>query len=332
MRAMTLERCGPIATAPLVGQDRPDPTPGPGEVVIEVAACAVCRTDLQLVEGDLAPVSLPIVPGHQVIGRVRSAGDGVTSVRVGDRVGVAWLAGSCGRCRFCTSDRENLCDASRFTGWHRDGGFAELMVADHRFVHPAPEAADALALAPLLCGGAIGLRSLRVAGVRPGERIGLYGFGSSASLVIQIARHWGCEVVVATRSPAEQARARGLGATWTGAYDDEPPFPLDRAITFAPSGDVVLAALRAVDRGGVVAVNAIRLDRIPSFSYEDLWWERTLRSVANVTRADVHDLLELATAVPLVTAARRYPLAAANTALSDLRNGTIGATAVLTPD
>jgi propanol-preferring alcohol dehydrogenase len=327
---MTLEQCGPISTAPLVLRDRPDPLPSAGEVVIAVEACAVCRTDLQLVEGDLAPVSLPIVPGHQAIGRVRAVGDDVASVRVGDRVGVAWLAESCGRCRFCDSDRENLCDASRFTGWHRDGGFAELMAADHRFVHPVPEAADAIALAPLLCGGAIGLRSLRVAGVRPGERIGLYGFGSSASLVIQIARHWGCEVVVATRSPVEQSRARGLGATWTGAYDEAPPFPLDRAITFAPSGDVVLAALRSVDRGGVVAVNAIHLDRIPSFPYEDLWWERTRRSVANVTRTDVHDLLELAAAVPLTTAFRTYPLAAANDALSDLRDGTVGATAVLT--
>ena len=303
----------------------------PGEVLIEVEACAVCRTDLQLIEGDLPAALLPVVPGHQIVGTVREIGAGRSAIVEGDRVGVAWLAESCGTCRFCTSDRENLCEASRFTGWHRDGGYARFVTADHRFVHRLAPDADPVTTAPLLCGGAIGYRSLRVAGVEPGERVGLYGFGASASLVIQIARHWGCEVAVATRQRAEQERARTLGAVWAGAYDESPPFPLDRAITFAPAGDVVVAALKALGRGGVVAVNAIHIDRIPSFAYQHLWWERSLRSVANVTRHDVRELLRLAGDIPLHPTVRTYRLGEANEALADLRSGSVHATAVLTP-
>ena len=327
---MVLEHTGPIASGGLVSRRLPVPTPGPGEVLIEVEACAVCRTDLQLAEGDLLPTILPVVPGHQIVGVVRDVGPGRSTILEGDRVGVAWLAGSCGECRFCATERENLCEHGEFTGWHRNGGFAQMVVADHRFVHPLPVDADPVTLAPLLCGGAIGYRSLRVAGVDKGERVGLYGFGASASLAIQIARHWGCDVAVATRQPAGQERARALGACWVGGYQDRPPFPLDRAITFAPSGDVVIAALQALGRGGVVAINAIHLDRIPSFDYEHLWWERSLRSVANVTRRDVRDVLGLASEFPLRPAVRAYPLERVNEALLDLRAGRVGATAVLT--
>jgi propanol-preferring alcohol dehydrogenase len=322
--SMVLERPAPIASRPLIPRRREEPTVGPGEVLIDVEACAVCRTDLQLVEGDLPAVTLPVVPGHQVVGIVRAVGPGRPAVHEGDRVGVAWLAASCGACRFCVTDRENLCEHGQFTGWHRDGGYAHTIVADQRFVHLLPAGADPITLAPLLCGGAIGYRSLRVAGVENAERVGLYGFGASASIVIQIARHWGCEVAVATRQASEQERARTMGACWVGSYEDAPPFPLDRAITFAPSGDVVVAALRALGRGGVVAVNAIHLDRIPSFEYRHLWWERSLRSVANVTRQDVRDVLSLAAEIPLRTAVRTYGVEQANEALHDLRAGTVG--------
>jgi propanol-preferring alcohol dehydrogenase len=330
MEVMELRRPGPAASRPLQRATRPEPVPDAGEVVVELEACAVCRTDLQIVEGDLAS-SLPLVPGHQVVGRVRVAGPGVPDGLVGARVGVTWLASSCGTCRFCASGRENLCTAARFTGWDRDGGFATAVVADHRFVHVLDERLDPVATAPLLCGGVIGYRSLRVAGVVPGDRLGLYGFGASASLVIQVARHWGCEVAVATRNPAEQARARALGAVWAGGYDETPPFPLDRAITFAPAGAVVVRALQALDRGGVVAVNAIHLDEIPRLDYADLWWERSVRSVANVTRDDAREFLAIAASIGLRTDARPVPLGAVGDALIALRDGTATGTAVLVP-
>jgi propanol-preferring alcohol dehydrogenase len=329
MRAMVLHEPGPITGAPLRAEDVADPVPAPGEVLIAVEACAVCRTDLQLAEGDLGLVRSPVIPGHQVVGRVRELGAGVTSLAIGDRVGLTWLAGTCGTCRFCTSGRENLCERATFTGWHRDGGYAELVTADARHATRLPDALAAVDAAPLLCGGVIGYRSLRVAGVEPGERIGLYGFGASASLAIQVATHWGCEVAVVTRSPDEQARALALGAAWAGAYDERPPFALARAITFAPAGAVVVAALQALDRGGAVAINAIHLDGIPAFSYDDLWWERSIRSVANVTRRDVAELLALAAEIPVRTSAVSYARADANRALHDVRAGTAGGTPVL---
>jgi propanol-preferring alcohol dehydrogenase len=288
----------------------------------------VCRTDLQLCEGDLAARRLPIVPGHQAIGIVDEIGSEVRGLDVGTQVGVAWIAGSCGECRFCTRGRENLCERGTFTGWDRDGGFAEHLVADHRFVHPVD--GEPVAIAPLLCGGAIGYRCLRVAEAEAGQRLGLYGFGASASIVIQMARHLGCEVFVVTRSQQEQQRARDLGAAWTGDYGDSPPAPLDTAITFAPVGDVVVEALRAVDRGGAVVINAIHLDRIPQFDYGLLWWERSVRSVANVTREDVRGLLDLATSIPLRTEVQTFALGDVTTALTDLRDGRLRATAVLT--
>jgi propanol-preferring alcohol dehydrogenase len=309
--------------------DVPTPDLGPVDVLIDVRACGVCRTDLQLCEGDLTARRLPIIPGHQVVGAIAAVGSAVTDLAVGDRVGVAWIAGACGRCRFCTSGRENLSVDATFTGWDVDGGFAHSMRARHDFTHRLPDEYDDLAVAPLLCGGVIGYRCLRVVGVESGMRLGLYGFGASATVVIQVAKHLGCEVYVVTRSEAEQERALALGAVWAGPYTSKPPVPLDAAITFAPSGDVVIAALEAVDRGGVVVVNAIHLDRIPSFDYGLLWWERTIRSVANVTRTDVSELLSLAPRIPIVTHTDRYPLARVNDALRDLSAGRVRGAAVL---
>lgn len=275
---------------------------------------------------------LPVVPGHQVVGRVVGVGGAVEDRAVGDRVGVAWIAGTCGRCRFCLTDRENLCEEATFTGWDRDGGFADTLTARADFTYGIPDtfAADP-GVAPLLCGGAIGYRALRMTGALPGARLGLYGFGASATSVIQMARHQDMEVYVSTRSVAEQERALGFGAAWAGGYDDEPPVPLDAAITFAPAGDVVVAALRATDRGGTVVVNAIHLDRVPEFPYELLWWERCLRSVANVTRADVEGVLRLAVEIPLRTDVQQYALADADAALVDLSEGRVSGAAVLVP-
>jgi propanol-preferring alcohol dehydrogenase len=329
VHAFRLEHPGPVASRPLVMHDGPEPVAGPGEVVVDITACAMCRTDLQLCEGDLEARRLPIVPGHQIVGRVRDVGEDVTDVQVGERVGIAWIASTCGVCRFCTTGRENLCVRATFTGWDHDGGYATSTVARADFVHPLPDAFDDLDAAPLLCGGAIGYRSLRVAGVQPGMRVGLYGFGASATTVIQIARHWGCEVHVVTRSEAEQRRALDLGASWAGGLDATPPAALDAAITFAPVGDVVVLALGHLDRGGVVAVNAIHLDRIPTFDYERLWWERQLRSVANVTRDDVRELLALAVEIPLRTTYEVVDLDDANDALARMAAGTVPGTSVV---
>jgi propanol-preferring alcohol dehydrogenase len=338
MRTMELEVPGPAsADGPLRERARPDPVAGPGEVVIDVAACAVCRTDLQIATGDLPARRLPVVPGHQVVGRISSIGEGVDPAAhpIGGRVGVAWIASTCGRCRFCHSGRENLCPDARFTGWDGDGGYAERMTARADFTYPLPEMFGDLDAAPLLCGGTIGYRSLKVAGVdlrdARGTRLGLYGFGASATCVIQLAVHAGCEVFVATRSAKEQRRARAMGASWAGAYDDRPPVALDAAITFAPAGEVVVAALGALDRGGTVAINAIHLDRVPAFDYDRLWLERSLRSVANVTRADVVEFLDLAATIPVTTHTEVFGLDRANDALHRLGAGQIAGAAVLQP-
>jgi len=329
MRAMQLARPAAAETHPLHAVDLPDPSPGPGEIVLGVTACAVCRTDLQLCEGDLEAHKLPIVPGHQVVGRVEAIGQGVTGWREGDRAGVAWLGGADGTCASCRAGRENLCVAARFTGWDRDGGYATHAVARADFALRLPEGFDDIDAAPLLCGGVIGYRALKVSGVAPGGKLGLYGFGASATIAIQVARHWGCRVFVCTRSPAEQQRARTLGAEWTGHYDERPPDPLDAAITFAPSGDVVAAALRALGRGGTVAINAIHLDRLPEMPYADLWWERSLRSVANFTREDARELLDLAARIPIRTEYEVHPLGNANLALERLAKGEVRGAAVL---
>jgi len=332
MRALVLDAPGPAVSRPLRLRDLPDPEPAADELVLRLTACGVCRTDLQIVEGDLEARRLPIVPGHQAVGRVEAMGAGVAGWAVGDRAGVTWLAGTCGVCRACTSGRENLCASARFTGWDRDGGFADRMSVRADVAVRVPDGFADLDAAPLLCGGVIGYRALRISGVEPGGRLGLFGFGASALLAIQVARHWGCEVFVFTRSERERQRARDLGATWTGGYDDPAPAPLDAAITFAPVGSVVLAALRAVDRGGTVAINAIHLDRIPELPYELLWWERSLRSVANVTRADARAFLELAAEIPIRTAVEVHPLADGGLALERLAAGEVNGSAVLAID
>lgn len=329
MRAQVLRDPGPITTRPLSYEDVPNPTPGPGEVLIEVSACGVCRTDLQEVEGDLELHRRPVIPGHQIVGRIVQVGPSVTGWEVGDRVGVGWLGGFCGTCRFCVSGRENLCEQAVFTGWDRDGGYAELAVADADLAFRLPATAADLDLAPLLCGGVIGYRSLKVSGIKPGGRLGLFGFGASALLALQVALHWGCDVYVATRSPDEQQRAIELGAVWAGGYDEPVPVPLDAAVTFAPVGWVVVRALEAVDRGGVVAINAIHLDQMPAFDYEKLWLERQIRSVANFTRADAVEFLELAAEIPVKTKVQVYPLQDANEALADLKAGRVHGAAVL---
>ncbi len=331
MRAQQLSRPGPVGEeGPLEPADLPDTRPEPGELRLEVVACAVCRTDLQLATGDLDARRLPIVPGHQAVGRVVERGPGVTGWEVGDRAGVAWLAGSCGECEACCSGKENLCRKAEFTGWDRDGGFADRMTVRADFALRLPDGLPDVAAAPLLCGGVIGYRSLKLSGIEPGGRLGLYGFGASALLAIQVARYWDCEVYVATRSVAEQQRARDMGAAWAGGYDEVPPEPLQAAITFAPAGWVVVKALEALDRGATVAVNAIHLDEIPGFPYDLLWWERQLRSVANFTRADAVEFLELAAAIPLTTMADPYPLSEANRALAALDSGRVAGAAVLT--
>jgi propanol-preferring alcohol dehydrogenase len=347
MRAMELHKPGPARSDPLVAAERASPEPEPDELLLRVGASAVCRTDLQLVEGDLAARHLPIVPGHQVVGQVLAVGDGVDDWAVGDRAGVTWLAGTCGTCRFCLGGRENLCAEATFTGWDRDGGFAEEVTVRAAVALRLPEAfADADA-APLLCGGVIGHRALRLAGVpalttngrdaaATGSepfRLGLYGFGASASLAIQEAIHLGCVVHVASRSETERARALELGAATVGSYADPPAEPLDAAITFAPVGSVVVFALHDLAPGGTVVINAIHLDQVPAFPYRLLWEERGLRSVANVTHRDAVEFLELAAAIPIRTSVRRYGLTDANAALADLAAGDIGAAAaVLIPD
>jgi propanol-preferring alcohol dehydrogenase len=343
MRAMELRQPAPIATAPLSLVERAPPTPGPGELGVRVAATAVCRTDLQIVEGDLEARRLPIVPGHQVVGRVTRVGEGVTAWAVGDRAGAIWLAGADGTCDACRSGRENLCPNATFTGWDRDGGFADEITVAAKYAVRLPHGSTDAEAAPLLCGGVIGHRALRLAGV-PGLRpeasvepahrsgsfhLGLYGFGASASLAIQEAVHLGCVVHVATRSESERQRALEMGASSVGGYAEPPPNPLDAAITFAPVGSVVVFALHDLAPGGTVVVNAIHLDQVPAFPYRLLWEERGLRSVANVTRRDAAEFLELAGSIPIRTSVRTYPLSAANEALNDVKAGRIGAAAAV---
>jgi propanol-preferring alcohol dehydrogenase len=315
MRAMLLE-----APGRLVERELPDPVAGPDEVVIEVAACGVCRTDLQIVSGDIPMRRSPVIPGHQIVGRDRATGE---------RLGVAWLHRTDGTCRYCTSGLENLCEQAEFTGWTADGGYAELVVAPRAFTFALPEGVADLDAAPLLCAGIIGYRSLQLSGIQPGGRLGLFGFGSSAHLAIQVAMYWGCQVYAYSRSQAERRRAVELGAVWAGGYGDKAPEPLDAAITFAPAGSVVVDALRALAPAGTVAVNAIHLDHMPEFDYDLLWRERSIRSVANFTRADAREFLALAAEIPVEAQTEVFDLADANHALERLADGRIGGSAVL---
>jgi alcohol dehydrogenase, propanol-preferring len=304
----------------------PAPEPGPGQVAVAVSACGVCRTDLHVVDGELPDPKLPLVPGHQVVGRVVEGGERFAA---GDRVGIPWLGWTCGECRYCVNGRENLCDRARFTGYQLDGGYAEAVVADERFCFPLPEGYDDLQAAPLLCAGLIGYRALRLAG--DAERLGLYGFGASAHIVAQVASHEGRRVFAFTRAGDEagQAFARELGAEWTGDALGPAPEDLDAAIIFAPAGELVPAALAAVAKGGTVVCAGIHMSDIPSFPYELLWGERVVRTVANLTRRDGEELLEVAPQVPVRTVIQTFPLAAANDALARLRAGEIRGAAVL---
>ncbi|MEP9354315.1 zinc-dependent alcohol dehydrogenase family protein [Xanthobacter sp. KR7-65] len=327
MHAMVLRRAGD----PLVPETRPDPEPGPGEVVIAVTACGVCRTDLHLVDGELPQAVRPVVPGHEIVGRVAKLGAGVAHLKVGERVGVGWLGHACGTCPYCAGGEENLCDAPAFTGCTRDGGFASHAVADAAFVYPLGEAGDDVALAPLLCAGLIGWRTLKMAG--DGRRIGLYGFGAAAHIIAQVARHQGREVFAFTRpgDAKAQAFARSLGAVYAGPSDAPAPEPLDAALIFAPTGALVPQALRAVRKGGRVVCGGIHMSDIPSFPYRWLWEERKILSVANLTRADAREFLALAPKAGVTTHVTPYPLAEANTALDDLRAGRLDGAAVLVP-
>ena len=317
------------ARRPLREAERPSPVPGRGQVRLRVRACGVCRTDLHVLDGELPDLGRPVVPGHQIVGMVEATGEGVERPAAGERVGVPWLGWTCGACRFCLSGRENLCPEARFTGYHIDGGFAERAVADARYCFPIPEGYPDLQAAPLLCAGLIGYRSLRLAG--EAERLGLYGFGAAAHIVIQLARHKGRRVFAFTRAGdrESQAFARSLGAEWAGDALSPGPEPLDAAIIFAPAGELVPAALRAVERGGTVVCAGIHMSDIPSFPYRILWEERVVRSVANLTRSDGEEFLALAPRVPVRTEVETFPLAAANEALERLRSGRVRGAAVL---
>jgi len=330
MRAAILTIPQPIQQRPLWLADIPRPEMQPGHVLLKVRACGVCRTDLHIVEGELPPLRQQLVPGHQVVGDVV---EGATpELPQGTRVGVCWIGGTDGTCWYCRSHMENLCDAPTFTGYTVNGGYAEYALARADFVFPLPAELDDLHAAPLLCAGIIGFRSLRVAGVQPGERVGLFGFGASAHLAIEVLHAWKCDVYVSTRGDSHRRLAESMGAKWVGSETDKPPLELDRAVTFAPSGDVVVAALASLRKGGVVAINAIHLDRIPQFDYDHLLWgERQLRSVANMTRTDARDFLALAAEIKLHPKVTSFPLDQANEALAAVKSDAINGAAAILP-
>jgi propanol-preferring alcohol dehydrogenase len=317
--------------APLLLQKREDPAPGPGAVRVKIGACGVCRTDLHVVDGELPRINYPIVPGHEVVGRVDALGPGVTCLRIGERVGVPWLGYTCGECSYCRSGRENLCDSPLFTGYTRDGGFATHLVADARYCFPLGEAGDDVAVAPLLCAGLIGWRSLVMAG--EGKRLGIFGFGAAGHIIAQVARWQGRSVHAFTRASDVKAQrlAKSLGADWAGGSEERPPVPLDAAIIYAPVGSLVPLALRAVRKGGRVVCAGIHMSDIPSFPYDILWEERQLVSVANLTRGDGIQFFEVATQANIKTHTTVFPLREANEVLSKLRSGQITGAAVLQP-
>jgi len=330
MRAAILTSPKPIQERPLELSEIPRPQVEPGHVLLKVRACGVCRTDLHIVEGELPSRRAQLIPGHQIVGEVV---EGATAeLPAGTRVGVSWIGGTDGTCWFCRRNMENLCDAPTFTGYSVNGGYAEYALARADFVFPLPAALDDLHVAPLLCAGIIGFRSLRVAGVEPGERVGLFGFGASAHLAIEVLHAWKCDVYVSTRGASHRRMAEAMGAKWVGSELDKPPVTLDRAITFAPSGDVVVAALSSLRKGGVVAINAIHLDRIPEFDYDRLLWgERQLRSVANMTRADARDFLQLAADIKLHPKVTSFSLDQANEALAAVKSDAIDGAAAILP-
>ena len=326
MRALAVHAQAPIETAPLVLEERDVPRPGPGDVLVRVSACGLCRTDLHLAEGDLVLAAVPIVPGHQIVGRVAQGG---VRFREGDRVGVAWLRGTCGVCRFCETGRENLCEQARFTGWHADGGYADYALVPEAFAYPLPGPLADAEVAPLLCAGIIGYRALRLSGVTRGGSLGIYGFGSSASVTIQVARARGIEVFVCTREPAHRELARTMGAVWVGPLAEPMPRPVDGAIIFAPAGDLVPVALRSVGRGGTLALAGIHMSRIPPLDYATLFDERRITTVTANTREDGRELLAEATRIPIRPVVTTFPLTDANRALLALKRGEFAGSGVL---
>jgi propanol-preferring alcohol dehydrogenase len=330
MRAMLLERQAPVSSAPLALKDVPPPEPGPGEMRLRVSVCGVCRTDLHVIEGDLPPEKLPLVPGHQLAGIVDRLGPDCRRFRPGQRAGVAWLRHTCGRCEFCLTGRENLCESARFTGYHADGGYAEYAVAPEAFAYEIPEAFRDEEAAPLLCAGIIGYRALRRSELPPGGTLALFGFGSSAHVVIQIARHRGCRVFVVTRGERHQALAREMGATWASGSAEGMPAPADSAILFAPVGTLVPPALACLKKGGTLAIAGIHLSDVPPLNYQrHLFHERNLRSVTANTRQDGCELLEEAARIPIRPRVTAYPLEQANRALLDLKEDRVSGTAIL---
>jgi len=328
MQAAVLTAPSPISKSPLKIEDVPTPEPKQGHLLLKVRACGVCRTDLHITEGELPPRNPRLIPGHQIVGEV-VAGEGVAK---GSRVGVSWLGGVDGTCTYCRRGMENLCDAPTFTGYSVDGGYAEYALARADFCFPIPAALDDLHAAPLLCAGIIGFRAIRVAGVEKGDRVGLFGFGASAHLTIRVLGAWGCEVYVSSRGESHRKLAESLGAKWVGKETDRPPVQIDRALTFAPSGDVVIAALASLRKGGVVAINAIHLDRMPQFDYDKLLWgERQIRSVTNMTRANARDFLNLAAEIKLTAKVTSFPLTRVNEALAAVKNDAIDGAAVVVP-
>lgn len=327
---MVLSRTGDVSRNPLQLQDRPVPEPGPDQLLVKIHVCGVCRTDLHVVEGELADTTLPLIPGHQAVGTVVRVGAWVSERKEGDRVGIAWLQGTCGSCEFCIEGRENLCAKARFTGYQVDGGYAEYAVVPARFAYPIPPIFSDDEAAPLLCAGIIGYRALRVSGVKPGQRLGLYGFGASAHIAIQVARHWGCQVYVSSLKAEHQQLAKQLGAVWVGGAADMPPDRLHGSIIFAPAGELVPPALRALERGGTLALAGIHMSPIPSLDYDrEVFGERVIRSVTANTRQDGLDLLHEAAAIPIKPHTVRFPLEEANRALRELKAGSFQGAAVL---
>jgi alcohol dehydrogenase, propanol-preferring len=330
VKAAVLTSPKPISERPLAVSEVAQPSPAIGHVLLRVRACGVCRTDLHIVEGELKPQKEHVIPGHQIVGEI--VGGATKELPAGLRVGVSWLGGVDGSCPYCRQGLENLCDNPIFTGYTVDGGYAEFAAARADFVFPLPAGLDDAHAAPLLCAGVIGFRSLRVAGVQPGERVGLFGFGASAHLAIAVLNAWKCEVYVSTRGDSHRRLAASLGAKWVGTEDENPPVQLDRAVTFAPSGTVVIAALSSLRKGGIVAINAIHLDRMPAFDYDKLLWgERQIRSVTNMTRRDARDFLETASQIGLRPKATIFPLSQANDALAAVKSDSIDGAAVIAP-
>ncbi len=330
MKAMVLESFAPVEERPLVLKEVPTPTPGPREVLVRVQYCGVCHTDLHTVEGEIVPPKLPVIPGHQVIGVVEAVGDGVASLSVGQRVGLAWLGRTCGVCDYCKRGDENLCETALMNGFDLDGGYAEYAVVHEDFAYPVPDGFSGVQAAPLLCAGIIGYRAIRLSGAGPGKRVALYGFGASAHVAIQVLVHWGCRVYVMSRSESHRELASKLGAVWTGRSEDDPPERMDASIVFAPAGPIVLDALRVLDRGGTVTLAGIYMTPIPEIDYEKhLYYEKVLRSVTASTRRDGIELLELAAEIPIRTRTVLFPLAQANEALTSVKRGGIDGAAVL---